>query len=448
MRLSLLMLLALAGPAAAQTPEDFAWQWPVTVDNPAAAYQLVLDERAYARIVRSDLRDLAAFNAQGQPVPFAPLVESQPLTQQRSELRWLRVAAAAAGQGESFSLRLERDAEGRVRDLQLDANETSAAQPSRDLLMDLGDKRRSVSSLRLTLGADAALPINLRVDVLASDDLADWQSLGAGQALVAMDDNGLRIERLQLDFAASTQRYLRLRIAGEGQWPPIARIEDQRLQMGAASPWRSVPLEGRAVDGERGVFEYRSPGPLPVGRVDLLLASANTVAAAQLESRDGDEEAWSPAVHFAAFRLGSGETEVRHLPAELDTQRNRQWRLKTTPALTQAPTLVLGYRPERFVLLAQGPAPYHLLAGSVRTARPDYPVQAALAAATASQPSGWQLPLATLGDGSAAAGGEAVLSPDRGPQHRRWLLWAVLAIGATLVLVVALRVLRTPTSAN
>ena len=51
--------------------------------------------------------------------------------------------------------------------------------------------------------------------------------------------------------------------------------------------------------------------------------------------------------------------------------------------------------------------------------------------------------LATLGDGSAAAG-DAALRDDRGPDWRRWLLWSVLAIGALLVLVVSLRVLRHP----
>ncbi|MCX7032867.1 MAG: DUF3999 family protein [Arenimonas sp.] len=446
MRLPLLLLISLAGNAAAQTPEDFAWQWPVVTRGQEGAYQLVLDEPAYARIARGDLRDLAAFNADGQPVPFAPLVESQPLSEQRSELRWLRIAAPAEGASESFSLRLERDADGRVRDLQLDTGTTAASTPSRDLLIDLGEDPPSVSSLRLTLGADAALPVNLRVDVLASDDLADWQTLASGLALVAMDDNGLRIERLQLDFGGSRQRYLRLSVAGDAQWPAIARIEDRRLETSDGQAWQNVSLMGRAVDGEPGVFEYRSPGPMPVGRVDLQLPSENTVAAARLESRDGDEAPWYPVVGFTAFRLGAGRNEVQHLPADVGIHRERQWRLHTEPALAQAPTLVLGYRPDRFVMLAQGAAPYRLLAGSVRTTRPDYPVQAALAAMRASNQPGWQLPVAMLGEGSAAPGGQAALSPDRGPQHRRWVLWAVLAIGVGLVLVVSLRVLRHPKS--
>jgi hypothetical protein len=109
----------------------------------------------------------------------------------------------------------------------------------------------------------------------------------------------------------------------------------------------------------------------------------------------------------------------------------------TRPALGKAPTLQLQYRPERFVLLAQGPRPYTLVAGSVRAAREDYPVQAALAALDRPpQP-------AALGEGR-EAGGAAAMAPKRGEDWQRWVLWAVLAVGAGLVLMVSLRVLRHP----
>ena len=440
------LLLALATAAAAQTPDDFAWQWPIALEGDQGAYRLDLDESVYAHVTRTDLRDLAAFNAEGQPVPFAPLAYAETQTQQRSELRWLRVPVASGPAGDSLSLRLERDADGRVRELQLDSDTVAADAPEADLLIDLGDKPPSVSSLRIGLDEQAVLPVNLRVDVLGSDDLAQWQVLGQDLALVAINDNGLRIERLRLDFDASRQRYLRLRVGGGNPWPAIARIEHERRETGRELPaLREIAIEGQPVAGQPGVFEYRSAGPFPVERLDLRLPAANTVASVQVENRDDEDAPWYGVTGFTAFRLG-GADEVRHLPADTGLQRNRHWRVSTEPALAQAPTLVLSYRPDRFVLLTQGNAPYRLLAGSTRASRPDYPVQAALAAAGASKPPGWQPPQATLGEGAVAAG-DAALSPLRGPQYRRWLLWAVLAVGAGLVLLVSLRVLRTPPTA-
>src|SRR5690606_28165354 len=106
---------------------------------------------------------------------------------------------------------------------------------------------------------------------------------------------------------------------------------------------------------------------------DLTLADANSVAAAQIGAKNPGEDWWRPVANFAAFRLGSGQDEVRHISPSIDPRRDREWRLTTQPALNKAPKLLLSYRPERFVLLAQGPAPYTLAAGSVRAERENYP---------------------------------------------------------------------------
>ena len=423
MRLMSLLLLAATGAASAQSPDDFAWQWPITATGDDGAHALVLDDAVYARITRSDLRDLAVFNADGQPVPFAPLPWPTTTQASRTQLNWLRLPVATDSAGESLSLRIARDPDGTVRDLQLDATGDAADSASTDLLIDLGDDPEPVSSLRLTLADDAVRPVNLRVQVLASDDLATWRPLGSDLALVSILDNGFEIERTRLDFAPSSGRYLRLALAPGEDWPALDRIEQESRRTGRDEPEaRTVTIEGLPVEGEPGLFEYRSPGPIPVSRVDVGLASGNTVA---------------------GVRVGAGDAEVRHLPAEAGGVRDRLWRVRTTPALNQAPTLQLSYRPDRFVLLAQGPQPYRLLAGSVRAQRPDYPVEAALSALGAARARGWQPPLATLGEGAIAAG-DTALRDDRGPDWRRWLLWSVLGIGALLVLVVSLRVLRQP----
>lgn len=460
MRMLPLLLFAFAGAASAQSPDDFAWQWPVEASGDDGAHALVLGEEVYARISRADLRDLAVFNADGQPVPFAPLPWPQETRSSRTQLGWLRLPVAPGRAGDSLSLRIERDPDGTVRDLQLDGDAAAAAATSTDLLVDLGERPEPVSSLLLTLADDAKRPVNLRVKVLASDDLANWRLLGDDLALVALVENGLRIERTRLDFAPSQGRYLRLALHDGDAWPALARIEKELRETERTGPgMRAITLQGTPVANAPGLFEYRSPGPMPVTRVDVVLAAGNTVAGVEVQSRDEARGAaaeragrdvaphWSGVAGFTAFRLGAGDAEVRHLPADVAAVRDRLWRVRTTPALAQAPALELSYRPDRFVLLAQGPEPYRLLAGSARATRPDYPVQAALAALGAARTPGWQPPIATLGEGVPAAG-DAALRSDRGPDWRRWLLWSVLAIGALLVLVVSLRVLRHPAPAD
>lgn len=440
MRLSLLSFtLALAGTAHADTLQDYAWQWPVQAEGEAAAYVLELDADVLEHVTRGDLRDLAAFNADGEPVPFAPWPPEARSEEERDPLPWLRLPQPAAGEPEDLALRLERDADGRLRGLELRMEEAGPAPEGRhDLLIDRGEDPPPVSVLHVELAEAADLPVNLRVRVSGSNDLADWQRLGGGLPLMALDDNGLRIERLQLVFNTTGARYLRLAIEGDGQWPAIAALKgERRYDAGDGREWRQLELTGIAYETQPGALDFQTPGPIAVERVDIGLVDANSVAAVQVGAKNEGEDWWRPVTSFTAFRLGTGQDEVRHLTPHIPARRDRQWRITTQPELAKSPKLLLHYRPERFVLLAQGPGPYTLAAGSARAERGDYPVKAALEASTTPP-----LP-ATLGPRS-EAGGAAALAPARGEDWQRWLLWAVLAAGGALVLWMSLKVLRQP----
>ena len=439
---SLLMIGLLAtGAAGAATPQDYAWQWPIEAQGDAAAYVIELDAEVLGSVSRSDLRDLAVFNAKGQPAPFAPWPVERRDEARREPLAWLRVPQPTPGQPESLGLRLERDADGRLRGLDL-RTDGAAPPPAQqyELLVDRGeDEPPLLSRLHVQLAPDAVRPVNLRVRISASNDLDVWDSVGSGLPLVALDDNGLSIERLQLDIAATQARYLRLAIEGDGTWPAIESLQAERMIAGSdGREWKSLELTGTPVADQPGSFTYASPAPVAIERLDLSLAGTNSVSAVTISAREPGAEWWQPVAGFTAFRLGAGKDEVRHVSPAVGLQREREWQVTSQPALAQAPTLVLGYQPDRFVMLAQGEGPYVLVAGSARATREDYPVKAALAASTTPpQP-------ATLGARS-ESGGLQALGPKRGEDWQRWLLWAVLAAGAGLVLVVSLRVLRHPT---
>ena len=440
MRSMLMLGLLAAGTAGAATPQDYAWQWPIETKGEASAYVLELDADVLANVTRSDLRDLAVFNAKGQPVPFAPWPSESKDEARREPLAWLHVPLPAPGQPESLGLRLERDSDGRLRGLDLRADATAPLPTQQhDLLVDRGEDEPPVlSRLHVQLDAAAVRPINLRVHVSASNDLDRWETLASGLPLVALDDNGLRIERLQLDIAPTQARYLRLAIQGEGNWPAIEALQAERLiATGDGREWQSIELTGTPVADQPGTFAYTSPAPAAIERLDVRLDGTNSVSALAVSAREPASEWWQPVANFTAFRLGTGKDEVRHIAPDVGLHREREWQVTSQPALAQAPILVLTYQPDRFVMLAQGEGPYVLVAGSGRAAREDYPVQAALAASsTPPQP-------ATLGARSESGGAQA-LGPKRGEDWQRWVLWAVLAIGAGLVLVVSLRVLRHP----
>ncbi|PZO05082.1 MAG: hypothetical protein DCF27_14105, partial [Lysobacteraceae bacterium] len=75
--------------------------------------------------------------------------------------------------------------------------------------------------------------------------------------MVALDENGLRIERLQLDITPTQARYLRLSIENEGNWPDIATLQAERKVTGGDTrEWLSLELTGTPVPDQPGTFDY------------------------------------------------------------------------------------------------------------------------------------------------------------------------------------------------
>jgi hypothetical protein len=131
-------------------------------------------------------------------------------------------------------------------------------------------------------------------------------------------------------------------------------------------------------------------------------------------------------------------------PLELPSIRDAHWRLRTEPAQLRAPMLSMSWRPEQFVLLTQGAAPYRLAAGSRSARRPEYPLRTVLGEMRARQGDLWLPPEAALGAGVPLAGEAALVAPVAPPNYKQWLLWGVLLGGAALNIGMVLKLMRAP----
>jgi hypothetical protein len=210
----------------------------------------------------------------------------------------------------------------------------------------------------------------------------------------------------------------------------------------------SFTLTGRGIDEQPGTFEYLSAGPFPVESVDIALADRNAVADVVLETRASTDAPWQQRLHTTTFRLGGDGDELTSPALDVALLRDRHWRLRTQPAQARAPTLRLSYRPDQFVLLTQGDAPYRLAAGSRAARRPDYPMRTVLSQLRLRHGDLWLPPHAALGVGAALSGDAALSVPPPPPPYKQWLLWGVLALGALGVVMMVLRLLRTPPAAG
>jgi hypothetical protein len=444
---ALLVASALAWPLAAQAPraivpEDFAWAWPVQTDGNAGVVRFALTPEVYARITRADLADLAAFNAAGESIPLAPAALASerlapPPAPAPQRVPLFNVPRAAPGAApENIELHIARGPDGRLTQLDAAVSTLGADTGANDVLLDLGTVAAPVTALEVELEAAARDHLNARVDVEASDDLANWSPVASNLAVVSLRENGIALERRRLDFAATRAPYLRLRRRDADAPLPLTTVNAYALRPGVAPevPLQSAALQGTPDAGLAGVFVYALPGLLPVQRLEVRLADTNAIATVIVESRDAAAEPWIERSRQVAFRLGEGDDAIESPPLDLAALRNLQWRVRTEPAQARAPALTVWYRPDTFVMLTQGAAPYRLAAGSFRARRPDYPMRTLLAEMQSRQGDLWLPPEARLGNGAPLSGEAALRAPAAPPPYKRWLLWGVLIAGALGVL--------------
>jgi len=447
--------LCIAQVAAANTPADYAYAFPIETSTPYAnagnsAWRVDLTPAVYRWVQDANLRDIEIFNAAQHPVPMG-LVAGTPTTTAREEHATLPALAvpAPAGASSASDLRLviDRDADGRLR--RIDAGEQKpSAQPGRDWIVDASRFDHAIDTIALTW-SEPATGVVARFGIEASNDLEHWQNAG-GATVLALEQDGAKLERRDIPLGGVRAKYLRLHRTDDGPALKDLRVEARAVEHTRAMPAREWIGGDRAAPAEPappGVtrFDYALPAPLPVDVVRIALASDNALARITLFARlsDAPEAVWTRIATQTAFRLRQGNDVLRNDDIAIQlARRAKAFRIESANAIAEAPDLMLGYRPDSVVFLAEGAGPYTLAVGSASARHADYPVDAALTSLRASLGKDWQPPPAALGQAK-ASGGEAVLKAAPPPvPWRRWVLWAILVGGAALIAGLAMSLLR------
>lgn len=435
-------LLLLMVPFAAVAGGDYVRQWPLRLETPdAGAYRVQLDESVYRQLQSPVLADLDVFDAQGRPVPTALIDPAVPETPRAVELPWFPLPSEReAGKLAAMS---EIATDGSLRRVEWHV----PAGGGNGVLLDASQLDAPLRALRVQWAA-AQAPFDLAVRVSASDDLEDWQSVVDEAHLVELSNAGRRVLRDRIEFVPVKARYLRVTPLDPRARPLQVSAVTAELESVAATPdWQWRTLQGRRVeDADRTVhFEFELDGRFPAALADVSLPGSSS-GEWRLQARDEATAPWRDvAAPWMAYRLEqAGQSEASPPQPLSGIQRDRRWRL--TPlggaGTAEMPQLRLGYRPEALVFLAQGAAPFALVAGSVRAHRAEAPLAEMIGAMRAKRGAQWQPATASLG-ASAVLGGNEALTPAPKPRDwKTWLLWGLLLSGAVLVAGFAINLLR------
>jgi hypothetical protein len=442
-KLAWLVLLPMA--AMATVRDDYARQWPLNLETPdAGAYRVTLDREVYLQAQSPQLRDAVVVDAGGGTVSSSLFGPEQPLARPPRDVQvpWFPLSLQNSSLDRDIAAISEIGSDGSLRRVQMRERSDAAT----EYVVDLSRIGEPVSVLVVDW-APGQGPFERRFAVAASDDLKDWSMVAPGARLLELENAGQRLaeHRIALPQPARA-RYLRL-MPPAGQAP--LQITGMRVELpprAADLAWQWEDLAGKAVteQGVRG-FEYTLPGRFPMRRADVVLPG-NSSNQWRLYSREDERTPWRPATNpWLAYGV-AGSNGGRSDPQALhDTRRDRYWRLVAEkPGQAQVPTLRLGYRDEVMVFLAEGSAPYALLAGSGRAVREDAALPQLVDALRQQRGPDWQPAVAALGAGQVLAGDAALAPAPAERDWKSWLLWVLLVGGAALVAWFAISLLKGP----
>lgn len=442
------VLISSGSPLRAQQAQDYAWAFPLVLPSGDAgtAWRVELTPEVYARVHDAALRDIAVFNAEGRPVPTARIVEAGPATIERDVAVPLLALPASTPVRVDADLRLvvERDAGGRLRRIEALDPAAATAATTRDWIVDASAIDGAIEQVQLNWDAPAD-GVVARFELGAGDDLQAWRPLPGG-SVFALRQGEARLDRRDLATGGVRAKYLRLHRVDDGPVLDGLRATLRHVASEGAGPtlvWIDAPVmsaAGAAADGvER--HDYALPAALPLDRVRVDLASDNALAEIVLYAVTGERR--DLLARATAFRLRTGEDLLNNGDIEISpSTRVGTLRIESRTPLARAPRVQVAFRPDRFVFLAEGTAPFTLAVGSARAVRADYPIEPALASLRARLGARWQPPAAMLGSGRASGGDAALRAVPPPLPWRRWLLWGVLVAGALLIGTFALSLLR------
>ncbi|HET9034280.1 MAG TPA: DUF3999 domain-containing protein [Dokdonella sp.] len=455
--MKLLALIAVLGmqTAAAASPDNYAMVLPIETDGSSAAWQIELNTEAYHWSQEPNLRDIAIFNAAGQPVPMARwrVEPRQSVEQRTAELPIFALPTEPSTRPDTnLQLIVNRDASGRVQ--RIETNETGAAQAdsrASEWLLDSSDFDEGIDAITLHWSSPETSVV-ARYDVGGSDDLQTWKRIRSDATIALFERDGLRIERREIELNGQPFRYLRLRRLDNGPVLANLHVEAQRRQHRSEFRQRIQWFDATLVQALGSMQHsdrrhlYSLPASVPVSRLRIDLASDNSLAQLDVSTSSSitSGQHWMHRAGFVAYRLRQAGTEIDSGEIGVSgTQRIDELRIDSATPLSQSPRVRVGYSADRLVFLAEGEGPFLLAVGSSQERRPDYPVEAAISSLRKRFGADWQPPLAALDSARPSAGANALLEPHEPLAWKRWLLWTVLVGAAGLVGGIALSLLRT-----
>lgn len=445
-----IVILICAGCGTAKetpTPQDFAFGLPIETTGEGAIFEAPLPLDFYRGLAGNDGNDLCVFNGHGEEVPYAVRRAPQDALSPPAPvpLPFFPIPARPDGNRkvDDITVQVQRDATGAV--IRLDtAGQAVQDAGAAGYLIDATSLKRPVKALEFqwTFAGDGFVG-SLRIE--GSDDLAHWSSVGDGGVIANLQYGEHRLEQKRIEFHPMSRKYIRI------QWPAV--LQQVRLVGASAElvpetaepPRQWVSVAATVKQGGPGEYLFEAPGPLPVDRIRVKLPQKNTLAAAELFSRDGAKNPWAARSAGLVYQLRMEGEELVNPDFTLSPLPGRFWMLRVRQSGggigRGSPEIELGWIPQHLLFVARGDGPFLLAYGNAQRLFPDSRTDDLLAGLPNKRQAMASAKPAAFG-AQIVLGGEARLKTSPVVDMRKYVLWTVLILAVAILAWMSLLLYR------
>lgn len=447
----MLLLLLLSGvcfgkKVQAEGLDAYAHHASITAEGPGPYFHLPLTMEVYQGSLSPNLRDLRVFNAAGEMVSHALTLKAdipQPKVV-HTQLKGFPLYSDETTENGGFSIRREKNGEL----VSVEPAKATVTQKLTGVILDASRIDAPLVALDIALD-DYHQPFqHFRVE--ASDDLKQWHGVQDWATIAVLEQEGSRIEQRLVELPSIRARYLRLTWLDPQEIPALPMV----TATSSSTPRQSQPeiLWTDAISPVRnakGEYLYRLDGMLPVERVRFILPQLNTLAPAQVFVRGNDKQPWRRVASTVLYRLAAqgGESLSPDIDLGGGTITELQLRLdrRAGGLGDKPPQLRIAIKPQQLVFLARGDGPFTLAWGLAKDINSSLPLTTLVPAYR--YQNGLPGDAASLGadekkPASIRAKNDAATEPIDPAIVHKWILWGVLVTGAVLLLLMAIKLMR------
>lgn len=411
-------------------------------------YQSLLTKEVYAASHQNQLKDLTIINANGEHVPYALLhyhdLHPQTATSvNRQPLSVFPIQESSLNTPDALTIQLDHNAGSANVNLNMN---NATVDTKTVFLVDAGREHPPLQTLSFDWqGNEGAL---LSLEVLASDDLKNWSSVGHG-ALLKTTAEGKTILQNTITLDSPTKaRYLQMRstkheklniISANAEYSNVHSLTPEII-------WQEIPFVKREQIHQGIVnLDFEALGRYPASLVQVELPQNNTITSASIFVRNKQDAPWQYVATTSLYSINQANKIYVNPNINISATTARFWRLAFNQADggigQQTPQLTLGWLPQTVVWNARGSAPFKLQVGenpkivntvSVTSLIPDFKIEKV-----------HQLPVANISPPIYSAGAPQPKNTwTSAPDYKSWLLWGGLLLGVILLAGMAVSLLK------